>query len=102
MLCFYDADADDRRGRSRDVGVYRSRAKAEAYAAERNEEILATTRSHENADHQDRLRAWNEHKALVALGLRAERPGYQEPTAWHCSQDRLDHYYVTEIDYEDD
>ena len=102
MLWFYDADADDRRGVTRDVGVYRSRAKAEAYAVARNREILASARSRENADHQDRMRAWKEHQALVAAGLRVERPGYAEPTAWHCAEDRLDHYGVSEIEYEDD
>lgn len=107
LLRYHDPEGDDRRGSTEDVGIYRSRARAQAAADEHNVRCLAFYNTkHRQANDRERLRI-AENNALVDAGLRETR--FNVPHVDWVDIESVDdkryrgqRYFVDEVEYDDD
>ena len=107
LLMHYDPDGDDRRGTESQVGIYRSRARAQHAADVQNMLFLGRWNARRRHENEAEGRRIAEHNALVDAGLRETRfsvPHIPWVDVESVNDKRYngDRYLVDEVEYDDD
>lgn len=108
LVC-YDPDGDDRRGTENDMGLYRSRANAQARADHNNAEELARWNANRRRENEAEKRRTAENNALVDAGLRETRwsiphVDWVDVESVESLRYRMTgiRWYVEDVEYDDD